>query len=363
MLNPFCDCLMNSWSKQDWKLSATAAHDLNVRSDKPVPLYIHWLESRSCCYICFHTSNRCCSEILNHTGSSLWRLALLVQHMHFSPCSYICKREASPPYLTCCRFAHLRHPCHPAVRHEGALRGGAILGAAIWGSGACVRQAAVVFVGGCRPVVPQPQFIWHHCPSWPFLVTLSAQGGSPYDLRTGGSQSYWVYFIPMPGLFKHSPCRVRVGCFKLCFHTIVSLLVILQAAHHHWCGAPFNVQRVLFDPVLGGRLALAVQINALMTGPVPGRQVGHAPWIRGDKIPRRLVPLPLPLSGFGRGVLCQCGVVGVHLSWVVVLRAGVAGARGAVIHGVRTITATSPRGVEIRASGLIFWPKELSLGF
>lgn len=140
-----------------------------------------------------------------------------------------------------------------------------------------MRQAAVLLVGGRGPLVPEPQLVRHRSPARALLVALPAQRWSPYDLGAGWGEPDRVHFIPVPVLLKHPPSCVGVGGFELCFHAVVSLLVILQAPHHHRCGAALDIEGIFFDPVLGGGLALAVQVDTVVSCPVPGSQVGHTP--------------------------------------------------------------------------------------
>lgn len=161
--------------------------------------------------------------------------------------------------------------------HKGALRRCAVLGAAVRGGGARVREAAVLLVGGRGALVPEPQLVRHRSPPRALLVALPAQRWSPYDLGAGRGEPDRVHFIPVPVLLKHSPRCVGVGGFELCFHAVVSLLVVLQAPHHHGGGAALDVQGIFFDPVLGGGLALAVQVDTVVSRPVPRSQVGHTP--------------------------------------------------------------------------------------
>jgi len=142
----------------------------------------------------------------------------------------------------------------------------------------------VLLVGGCGPLVPEPQLIRHGSPTRALLMALPAQRWSPYDLGAGGGEPNRIRFIPMPVLLKHPPRCVGVGGFELCFHAVVSLLVVLQAAHHHGCGAALDVQGILFDPVLGRGLALAVQVDPVVPRSVPRSQVGHAPRIGRDQV-------------------------------------------------------------------------------
>lgn len=140
-----------------------------------------------------------------------------------------------------------------------------------------MREAAVLLVGGRGALVPEPQLVRHRSPPRALLVALPAQRWSPYDLGAGRGEPDRVHFIPVPVLLKHSPCCVGVGGFELCFHAVVSLLVVLQAPHHHGGGAALDVQGIFFDPVLGGGLALAVQVDTVVSRPVPRSQVGHTP--------------------------------------------------------------------------------------
>lgn len=151
------------------------------------------------------------------------------------------------------------------MRHEGALGGGAVLGAAVRGGGAGVRQAAVLLVRGARALVPLAQLVRDGGAAGALLRgALAAQGWSPQDLRARGRQAARIALVAAaPALPEEAPGRVGVGGLELRLDAVVAFLVALQAAHHHRCGAALHVQRVLLDAVLRARLALAVQVDAV----------------------------------------------------------------------------------------------------
>lgn len=249
------------------------------------------------------------------------------------------------------------------MRHEGALGGGAVLGAAVRGGGAGVRQAAALLVGGCGALIPLAQLVRDgRAPRALVVGALAAQRWSPQDLRARRRQAARVALVAAaPALPEQAARRVRVGGLELRLDAVVALLVALQAAHHHGRGAALDVQRVLLDAVLRARLALAVQVDAVRAA-AARRQVGHAARVRRAQRARRALSLPLPRARLRRRVLGQRGVVGVHLRRVVVLRARVAGAGGTVVHGVGAVAATSPWGVEVGAPRVVLRAQELALG-
>lgn len=251
------------------------------------------------------------------------------------------------------------------MRHEGALGGGAVLGAAVRGGGAGVRQAAVLLVRGARALVPLAQLVRDGGAARALVVgaAVAAQRRSPQDLRARRRQAARVALVAAaPALPEQAAGRVRVGGLELRLDAVVALLVALQAAHHHGRGAALHVQRVLLDAVLRAGLALAVQVDAVAVAAAARRQVGHAARVRRAQRARRPLPLPLPRARLGRRVLGQRGVVGIHLRRVVVLRARVAGARRAVVHGVRAVAAASPWRVEVGAPRVVLRAQELALG-
>ncbi len=198
-------------------------------------------------------------------------------------------------------------------------------------------------------LVPVPQLLWHCCP--PPSSSFPTQRRSPHNLWAGGRQppAATTRFPVLPGapavLIKPPGC-VWVGGLELCLDAVVPLLVILQAADNHGAGAAaLCIQRVLFDAILRGGLALAVEVHALVAtahpsvgAPVAGSQVGHAARTGRAQMSRRLVTLSLP--GFGGWVLGQRTVVRVGGGWgVVMFWTGVAGARWAVIRDNRAIAS------------------------
>lgn len=213
---------------------------------------------------------------------------------------------------------------------EGALGGGAVLGATVRGGGAGVRQAAVLLVRGGGALVPLAQLIGHGgAPRALVVGALAAQRWSPQDLRARWRQAAGVALLTGPPALPEQAARgVGIGGLELCLDAVVALLVALQAAHNHGRGAPLNVQRVLLDAVLRAGLALTVQVDSrwVPAAAPPRGQVGHAARVRCAQRACRPLSLPLPGTRLGGRVLRQGGVVGIHLRWVVVLGAGVAGA-------------------------------------
>lgn len=146
------------------------------------------------------------------------------------------------------------------------------------------------------PLVPAPQLFRHCCPP-PSSTALSPQWRSPYDLGAWRCESAAPLssLLSPPGLFVQSPGRVGAGGLKLSLDAVVSLLVTLQAAHDHRIGAALHIKRVLLDAILGGWLALAVEVDPMVTPSHPtstaastravfSRQIWHRAGVRGTQV-------------------------------------------------------------------------------
>lgn len=144
---------------------------------------------------------------------------------------------------------------------------GALLWPCLGGSRPRMRVTPL-FQAPWGPLVPAPQLFRHCCPPPSSAsTTLSPQWRSPYDLRAWWRESAAPLssLLSPPGLFVQSTGRVGAGGLELGLHAVVTLLVTLQAAHHNGVGAAFNVKRVLLDAVLRGGLALAVEVDSMVS--------------------------------------------------------------------------------------------------